>query len=220
VAFLTCCFPGIVMNIQRIALAMGIGIAAWSQAGIAGGGPFGIDHQIAIDNSGIWKRSVQKDLIAVTAVTVIGGTLWEGDQSRLGRTFAQSLDALALSAAGAQVMKYAFSRERPSQTNDPNAFFSGHGDQSFPSGEVAAIAGAVTPFVLEYGHDHPAVYALEALTAYDMVARVKVRAHWQSDVIVGAALGTGLGIYAHHRAEPLIVGWLPHGFMVGWSHRF
>ena len=30
----------------------------------------------------------------------------------------------------------------------------------------------VTPFVLEYGHDHPAVYALEALTVYDMAARV------------------------------------------------
>ena len=77
----------------------------------------------------------------------------------------------------------------------------------------------MTPFVLEYGHDHPSVFALEALTAYDMVARVKVSAHWQSDVIVGAALGTGFGIYAHHRANPLIVSWLPHGMMVGWSHR-
>lgn len=209
-----------IANILRIAGAIGIAMAVWVPVAIAAGGPFGIDHRVAVDDSGIWKRGVQKDLIAATAVTVIGGTLWEGDQTRLGRTFAQSLDALALSAAGAQVMKYAFTRERPSQTNDPNAFFSGHRNQSFPSGEVAAIAGAVTPFVLEYGHDHPAVYALEALTAYDMVARVKVRAHWQSDVLVGAALGTGIGLYAHHRAEPLIVGWLPHGVMVGWSHRF
>jgi membrane-associated phospholipid phosphatase len=207
------------MNIQRIALTIGIGMAVWAPTGIAGGGPFGIDHRIAVDNTGIWKRSVQQDLMVGTAAVVIAGTFWEGDQSRLGRTFAQSLDSMALSAAGAQIMKYGFSRERPNATDDPNKFFTGHG-RSFPSGEVAAIAGAVTPFVLEYGHDHPAVYALEALTVYDMVARVKVRAHWQSDVIVGAALGTGLGIYAHNRAEPLIVGWLPHGFMIGWSHRF
>jgi undecaprenyl-diphosphatase len=208
------------MNIRRIASILGIGMAFWAPAAIAGGGPLGIDHRIAFDDSGIWDRNVQKDVLAATVVTVIGGAFIEGDQSRLGRTFAQSFDSLALSTAGAQVMKVAFSRERPSQTDDPNQFFQGHGNQSFPSGEVAAITGAVTPFMLEYGHDHPAVYVLAVLPAYDMVARVKVRAHWQSDVLVGAALGVGLGIYSHDRAEPLIMGWLPHGFMIGWSHRF
>jgi undecaprenyl-diphosphatase len=58
------------------------------------------------------------------------------------------------------------------------------------------------------------------LPLYDAVARLKVRGHWQSDVIVGAALGTGLGIWASHRQSPLILGWLPGGFRIGYVHRF
>jgi undecaprenyl-diphosphatase len=205
---------------RAFAIALALGFASFAPTAMAGGGPFGIDHRVAFDDRGIWNRKVQTDLLTGTILVTVGGTLWEGDETRLGRTFAQSLDSLALSTLGVQAMKHIFSRERPDQTSDPNQFFSGHGNQSFPSGEVAAIASAVTPFVLEYGHDHPSVYALEALTAYDMVARVKVRGHWQSDVIVGAAVGTGFGIWAHNRASPLIVSWLPKGMMVGWSHRF
>ena len=203
-----------------VAITLALGFASFAPAAMAGGGPFGIDHRVALDNSGIWNRNVQKDVLGATILVTVGGTFWEGDESRLGRTFAQSLDSLVLSTVGVQLMKRVFSRERPDMTSDPGQFFAGHGNQSFPSGEVAAIASAVTPFVLEYGHDHPSVYALEALTAYDMVARVKARAHWQSDVIIGAAVGTGFGIWAHHRDNPLIVSWLPKGMMVGWSHRF
>jgi undecaprenyl-diphosphatase len=195
-------------------------LAVLPRSGIAGGGPFGIDHRVAYDNSGIWKRSIQKDLAAATALGVIGGALWEGGDDRLGKTFWQSLDSTVLSVGSAQVMKFAFSRERPAQTADPNAFFKGSGKQSFPSGEVAEIAGAVTPFVLEYGPDHPAVYGLEGLVLYDMIARVKVRGHWQSDVLVGAGIGTAFGFYAHGRDTPLILGWMPHGIYVGFKKKF
>ena len=85
---------------------------------------------------------------------------------------------------------------------------------------MLAIAGAVTPFVVQYGRDHPAVYALELLPLYDAVARVKVHAHWQSDVLVGWGIGTAAGIWASHRESPLILGWLPGGFEVGFVHRF
>ena len=187
----------------------------------AGGGPFGIDHRVAYDNSGIWKRSYQKDLAAGAALTVIGGALFADSDSRLGHAFDQSLDAMVLTAGTTTVMKYAFSRERPSETDDPNAFFKGHGHQSFPSGEVAEISAVVTPFIAEYGHDHPAVYALALLPAYDAVARVKVRGHWQSDVLAGAAVGVGWGLYSHHRSTPLIMGLLPgRGVMLGYGRRF
>ena len=187
----------------------------------AGGGPFGIDHRVAYDNSGIWKRSYQKDLAAGAALTVLGGALFADSDSRLGHAFDQSLDAMVLTAGTTTVMKYAFSRERPSETDDPNAFFKGHGHQSFPSGEVAEISAVVTPFIAEYGDDHPAVYALALLPAYDAVARVKVRGHWQSDVLAGAAVGVGWGLYAHHRSTPLIMGLLPgRGVMLGYGRRF
>ena len=89
------------------------------------------------DNSGIWNRTAQKDLQYAMIVTVIGGSFAIGDSAKLGDTFWWSFDAMAVSAAGAQVMKWTFQRERPSQTNSLNHFFSGISNSSFPSGEVA-----------------------------------------------------------------------------------
>ncbi|MGH8455658.1 MAG: phosphatase PAP2 family protein [Stenotrophobium sp.] len=197
------------------------GLIAWNiPAAWAAGGPLGIDHRLNYDNSGIWKRSYQLDLETGAIAAVVAGSLWEGGDTRLGRTFWQSLDSLALSSITAQGLKLAFSRERPAQTDDPNAFFKGHGNESFPSGEVTVIASAVTPFVLEYGPEHPAVYGLEALVAYDMVARLKVQGHWQSDVLAGAAIGTAFGYYAHGREQPLILGYMPHGIFIGLKEQF
>ena len=185
------------------------------------GGPFGIDHLVTYDNSGIWKRSYQKDLAAGAALTVIGGALFADKDTRIGRTFDQALDAMVLTAGTTTVLKYAVSRPRPSEDSNPDDFFKGHGHQSFPSGETAEIASVVTPFIAEYGSDHPAVYALALLPAYDAVARVKVRGHWQSDVLAGAGIGVAWGIYAHHRRTPLIMGLLPgRGFTLAYARRF
>ena len=193
---------------------------AFSPAARAGGGLLGIDHRIAYDNSGIWKRSNQIDLIYGTVFVVGGGALALGDDSKLGDTFWRSVDALVVTSAATTVAKYAFQRERPSATADPNRFFQGSRAQSFPSGEVAAIAAAVTPFMVNYGQDHPAIYALALLPAYDAIARVKTRGHWQSDVLVGAAIGTGVGVWTARRKSSLTVGLLPGGFSVGYMHHF
>jgi undecaprenyl-diphosphatase len=205
-------------NLVRALLAAALFCGGGSA--LAAGGPLGIDHRLHYDDSGIWKRGYQHDLQYGTIAAVVLGSLWEGGDTRLGRTFWQSFDSLALSSVAAQGLKLAFSRERPSQTDDPNAFFKGHGNESFPSGEVTVVASAVTPFVLEYGHDYPAVYGLEALVAYDMVARLKVQGHWQSDVLAGAAIGTAFGYYAHSRDQPLILGFMPHGIFIGLKEQF
>jgi membrane-associated phospholipid phosphatase len=206
------------MRVSRYLAVLAAVVASGSA--MAGGGPFGIDHVVAYDNSGIWKRSNQEILIYGTILTVSAGALAFGDQDKLGDTFWRSVDAMAISSAGAEVMKYTFQRERPSQTNNPNEFFKGIHAQSFPSGEVTAMAAAVTPFMAAYGDDHPAIYALALLPAYDAVARVKTHGHWQSDVLVGAALGTGVGLWASHRQSPLILSWLPGGFQIGFVHHF
>ena len=184
------------------------------------GGPFGIDHTVALDDSGLWKRSNQTALMGGTIAAVIGGSLALGDNERLGDTFWRSLDSMALASVAAQGGKWVFQRERASQTDDPSRFFKGIRYQSFPSGEVSAIAGAVTPFVVAYGADRPAVYALELLPLYDSIARVKVHGHWQSDVLVGWGIGTATGFWAARRESPLLLGWLPGGFQIGYAHRF
>ena len=203
--------------------AVALCCVAWSLAArdaAAGGGPFGIDHVVPYDNSGIWKRSYQKDLALGAALLVTGGALWEGDDTKFGDTLWRSADAMWLSVGTAQVMKYVFSRERPSVTNDPNQWFKGHGNQSFPSGEVAEMAGAVTPFIAAYGPDHPQAYALILIPVYDAIARVKVHGHWQSDVIVGGAIGAGFGIYAARSERPFFLSVLPGGVMAGFKKEF
>lgn len=184
-------------------------------------GPLLIDHMVAYDDSGIWKRSYQQDLSIGAGTAVLAGAVFLDSDSRMGRTFDKSMDAMVMSFGVTTVMKYAFSRERPNQSSNPSDFFAGKGHQSFPSGEVAQISAIVTPFIAEYGKDHPAVYGLALLPVYDAVARVKVHGHWQSDVVVGALIGAGLGLYAHRRETPFIVGVLPGGgFLFGYRKSF
>ena len=129
---------------------------------------------------------------------------WESGDSRLGRTFWYSIDSSLLAGVSATVLKNATGRVRPRNANDPDLWFQGNHNQSFPSGEVTAVTSIIMPFVLEYRHDYPAVYALELLPLYDAVARLKSRAHWQTDVIAAFALGTATGILAHNQEQPFV----------------
>jgi membrane-associated phospholipid phosphatase len=187
---------------------------------VAAGGPLGIDHRLRYDDSGIWSRHTQLAMLDLLILGDVTGAVWEGGQTRLGRTFWQSIDALVLGGVSSTALKITFSRERPGQTPDPNRFFTGHGNQSFPSGEVTATSAIVTPFVLEYGRDHPLVWALEALPLYDAEARMKTWGHWQTDVLAGFALGTAVGYYAHLRNTSFSLSVMPHAVAVGLSTRW
>lgn len=186
----------------------------------AGGGPLGIDHKLAYDDRGIFKRQTQKNLLALMVAGEVAGGIWEGDQSRLGRTCWQSIDATILASASSAAMKAVFTRSRPTQTNDPNQFFQGGGHYSFPSGEVSTMSAIVTPFILEYREETPWAYGLVALPVYDAIARMKVQAHWQTDVLAGAALGALSGYYAHSREKSFTLQVLPGGFSIGWKKQF
>jgi undecaprenyl-diphosphatase len=185
----------------------------------------GIDHLVPYDNSGIWNRSNQEIVEYGVIAVAAGGALWEGGESRLGKTFWRSIDSGVAAGLVAQLMKVTFSRVRPRDSGpppgDPNLWFQGHGNESFPSGEVTAVSSMVTPFMLEYGHDHPGVYALGLLPVYDAIARVKVQAHWQTDVLAGLALGTGTAWLIHSSPNsPFILRVMPHFIYVGIGKSF
>ena len=183
--------------------------------------PFGIDYPLKRqDNNGIFARSKQLGLEYGTVAAEAAGALFLGNHKGLGHTFWQAADASVFAGAAAQVLKFTFSRARPYQNRGPNAFFSGHGDQSFPSGEVTLQASFVTPFILDYRHEHPWIWALELLPLYDGYGRMKSQGHWQSDVLAGWALGTAFGYWATQRKIPLLVEILPHGLSVGFYKRF
>lgn len=210
------------MKIRRVLLStlvLPLCLCASAES-FAGGGPLGIDHRVTFDDRGIWSRHVQLGLIYTMLATEGGIALWEGGETRLGKTAWQSIDSTVLTTAMVLVAKPVFSRERPETTDDPDQWFQGNGNDSFPSGEASLTSTIVTPFVLEYGKEHPAVYALELLPVYDAIARVRTRGHWQTDVLAGLALGTAVGYFMHEREMPLVLGVLPHGFEIGFSKRW
>ena len=184
-------------------------------------GFLGIDHRLNFDNSGIWSRKNQLGLELGSAAIVVGGALWEGNDTRLGQTFWRASESMVTAGALAQAGKLAFRRQRPIDGNDPNAWFqsSAH-NKSFPSGEVTHITAIVTPFIAEYSHDNPAVWALAALPLYDGVARMKSQAHWQTDVLAGVALGVGAGLYAGNEKHNWLVQSLPGGLSIGYKKSF
>ena len=186
----------------------------------AGSGLLGLDHLVQRSDTGIWSRQNQLALQYSSAMVVVGGSLWEGSESRLGKTFWKSTDAMLLGTAASSTGKLIFQRERPNQGDGPNAWFKGTDSASFPSGEVTHITAIVVPFIAEYSQDQPLIWSLAALPVYDAVARVKSQGHWQSDVLVGLALGTTVGLYAHNRPTSLLIEALPQGLSVGISKKF
>lgn len=182
---------------------------------LADGGPLGIDHRMALDDHGIWSRHTQKIMFGTLITSEILSGLWQGGETRLGRTNWQSIDAMLISAVSTEVLKRTFRRVRPADTDNPNEWFhSGH-DRSFPSGEVATFAAAVTPLILEYHQDQPWVYALAALPVWDGLARMKTRGHWQTDVLAGMAVGTAAGWYSHGRNQSFTLQIMPQGIQMG-----
>ncbi|MGZ5181527.1 MAG: phosphatase PAP2 family protein [Ramlibacter sp.] len=202
---------------QASVFLMGLALAGGAAAA---GGPLGIDHRLPLDERGVWARSNQRAVQRLSALTVIGGALWEGDDTRLGRTFWKASEAMVAADLASEGLKHVARRARPEQGNDPNAWFGPGSHRSFPSEEVAHISAVVTPFIAEYGRDQPAVWGLAALPLYVGVARLKSQAHWQTDVLAGAALGAGIGYYEFTRESAWTASIAPRGLTIGLRKRF
>ncbi len=179
-----------------------------------------IDHLVSYDASGVWNPSIYRNLVGGLTIAEIGGALWEGSESRFGKTLWQGIDSEIIADVSAEAGKYIFTRVRPAVQNDPCLWFQGGHNRSFPSGEAAVAASLVTPYVLEYAQDNPAAYALLLLPLYVGAARVKNQAHWQTDILAGWAVGGLSGWYAHSRDMPILIEILPHGFAIGFKTTF
>ena len=179
-----------------------------------------IDHTVSYDASGIWNPNVYRGIVGALTVVQVGGAVWEGSESRFGKTMWQGIDSEIIGGVAATAGKYIFTRTRPSTTDNPCLWFQHGSNYSFPSGEAAVSAALVTPYVIEYAHDYPATYALLLLPLYVGAGRIKNQAHWQTDVLAGWAVGGLSGWYAHSRETPFMIELLPHGFQVGYKTQF
>jgi undecaprenyl-diphosphatase len=187
---------------------------------VATGTCAGFDHRVGFDDSGIWSHNTELTIMYTMLGGEIATGLWEGGESRIGKTSWQAIDSTGAGAVLSTAGKYIFTRSRPSQTDNPNEWFQGKGHYSFPGGETTTYTAIVTPYILEYGHDNPAVWALALLPVYSGVARVKERGHWQTDILASWALGGVTGYWAHERDSPLILSVMPHSIVVGLKTQF
>jgi len=119
---------------------------------------------------------------------------------------ADGFEAVILSAAViTPVLKFSIGRARPYQEEGPSSFHPFGGDLSFPSGEATeafAIASVVAA--------HPAplwvkggAWALAGAVGW---ARLHADAHWASDVVAGALIGSSVGQWVVHRRAPRDTG--------------
>jgi undecaprenyl-diphosphatase len=186
----------------------------------AGACPNLIDCAGSGNKSGVWSIAPSPAFPAVYIGLTAAGALWEGSDSRLGKTLWQMLDASVITGVVTTGMKYSFQRARPTESDTPDRWFAGTHHQSFPSGDVSSIAALTVPLIAEYRNDHPAIWALAALPIFDAEARVRYRAHWPTDVIAGAAVGVAGGLVARIPKTPVFVSVMPGFVTVGLRKRF
>lgn len=109
------------------------------------------------------------------------------------------LEAAGLSGVTDYTLKFAAGRETPGQTSNPNDWLKS--GSSFPSLHSTA-AFAVGTVLAESGNDDVRWlrrllgYGLGVFTSYE---RLKHDAHWLSDTVAGAALGTASAHYVMNR---------------------
>lgn len=107
-------------------------------------------------------------------------------------------EALIDSAIVVTALKEITQRRRPTAAKGRSAFFHG----SFPSGHAIEAWSLATVIANEY-HDHRLVQiAAYGIAGAVSVARFTGRNHYLSDILVGSAMGYGIGRYvyhAHHR---------------------
>jgi undecaprenyl-diphosphatase len=179
-----------------------------------------IDHEASYSDSGAWKASGYRTLSNALTAANLAGALWEGTESRAGRTMWEAAESQVLTEAIAIPVKPVFGRLRPIQAHDPCRWGEHGQGHSFPSEEAGVAAALVTPWVLEYGRSDPATYALLLLPAYVGAGRIRNQAHWPSDVVAGWAIGAGLGWWEHARHRPLVLAVFPGGAFLGFHRNF
>jgi membrane-associated phospholipid phosphatase len=125
---------------------------------------------------------------------------------RLRETGLLGAEALINSEIVVRGLKAASQRQRIPTDNSSGEFFDG-GD-SFPSGHSINIWSLATVIAKEYGPHRRLVQvgAYGVATAIS-VSRFTGRNHFLSDVLVGSALGYGIGNYVYHkRHDPALDG--------------
>src|SRR5689334_22646276 len=158
------------------------------------------DRQVA------WSRHISNFGSVYSLTAAAGGFYLLGrakKNDRARETGVLSAEAIINSVIVEGVLKGVTQRARPLDGRERSEFFDG--GSSFPSGHSTQTWAVATVIAHEY-KDRPAVQiAAYGVATAVSVARFTGHKHYLSDVVVGSALGFGIGRYvygAHHRESP------------------
>ena len=137
----------------------------------------------------------------VSTAGIVAGIYLTGratHNDHLRETGLLAAEALIDSGIVVSALKTASQRQRPPDDHSSGEFFDG--GSSFPSGHAISAWSVATVIAQEYGHHRPLVQvgAYGLATAVSL-SRYTGRNHFISDVLVGSAMGYGIGRYVYHK---------------------
>lgn len=160
------------------------------------------------------------------SMVIFGGLLAYSFIDKDNRAFQAGkigLESFLVSGIATQILKHTFGRERPSTATRSGGRWNGsflilnQGSgkrggyaqyDAFPSGHTSTAFAAATTLAEVY-HDSPWVsYASYSIASGVAISRVMERAHWLSDVFVGALIGyfgTKVVLHYNHTDNPIII---------------
>jgi hypothetical protein len=138
--------------------------------------------------------------IAGLGATLGGVWIWgiKGDHPHAKETGVLELETLVNTFLIYTPMQLVAARERPDEGNGNGDFWKHHAiNTSFPGGHAMFTFAMATVLSHEYPQKWVQVLAYSAASIVT-VSRFMARDHWSSDMLVGSALGIGIGAHVFH----------------------
>jgi len=118
--------------------------------------------------------------------------------ARARETGVLAMESLVDSTIVVEALKGVSQRQRPTVDDSSGEFFDG--GSGFPSGHTITAWSVATVIAQEYGQHRPLVrFGAYGLATAVGIARYTGRNHFLSDVLVGGAMGYGIGRYVYRK---------------------
>jgi hypothetical protein len=151
------------------------------------------------------RLRISKDVGRIGSLSATGGlagvlylTGRMTHNNRLRETGLLGAEALIDSNLVVRALKTVSQRQRPPVDNSSGEFFDG--GSSFPSGHAVNAWSLATVIAQEYGQHRPLVrVGVYGVATAISLSRYTGRNHFLSDVLVGSAMGYGIGRYVYHK---------------------
>jgi len=144
--------------------------------------------------------------IGIWVAPVVGVMYFAGDERAKGTSLAV-VKAYGYGLGSSVSLKYLLQRARPSHFDPPNPYhwdglFGSWKYDAFPSTHATLSFAMATVIALEYWETTWIPVMCYSLATMASLARIQSGNHWPSDVLIGAALGYGVGKFIHRTSKP------------------